>query len=112
MKDPKKIKLGLTPGTDTGKDPRQMTIQELNECGHFLTPLLAVIKAKCMDCCCGQRQEVLLCSAVSCPLWPYRTGKNTLREPANISDERRAQLSERMKQMHVDDSIPKAGRDY
>lgn len=30
------------------------------------------IKAKCIDCCCWQREEVALCTAEACPLWRYR----------------------------------------
>ena len=32
----------------------------------------AAVKAKCLDCCCWQRKEVRLCTAVTCPLWKYR----------------------------------------
>lgn len=39
-----------------------------------LTPVKA-IRAKCLDCCCGQRGEVRLCPVPSCPLYPYRLGK-------------------------------------
>ncbi len=39
-------------------------------------PLSKVIRAKCLDCSCGQVQEVAKCTAVRCPLWPYRMGKN------------------------------------
>ena len=38
------------------------------------TPLRA-IRAKCVDCCCGQLLEVRLCPSENCPLWPYRMGK-------------------------------------
>lgn len=40
-----------------------------------MTPLRA-IRAKCLDCCCGQAPEVKLCPAEDCPLWAYRLGKN------------------------------------
>lgn len=30
------------------------------------------IRAKCLDCCCGQPGEVRLCPAKQCPLWKYR----------------------------------------
>lgn len=33
------------------------------------------IKAKCLDCCCGERIEVKLCPCKDCPLWSYRLGK-------------------------------------
>ena len=32
------------------------------------------IRAKCLDCCCGQANEVKLCSCRNCPLWNYRLG--------------------------------------
>ncbi|MFQ7080654.1 hypothetical protein [Sellimonas intestinalis] len=38
-----------------------------------LTPMKA-IRAKCLDCCNGQRSEVRLCAAKRCPLYPYRHG--------------------------------------
>lgn len=33
------------------------------------------IKAKCLECCCGQYIEVKKCPCKSCPLWIYRLGK-------------------------------------
>ena len=38
------------------------------------TPIKA-IRAKCIDCCCGQRNEVRLCPSTDCPLHEYRMGK-------------------------------------
>lgn len=35
------------------------------------TPLQA-IRAFCLECVCGQREEVTLCTAPHCPLYPYR----------------------------------------
>lgn len=35
------------------------------------------IRAKCLDCCCGQSAEVRKCPATDCPLWVYRMGKET-----------------------------------
>lgn len=32
------------------------------------------IRAKCIDCCCGQKNEVKLCPITDCPLWIYRLG--------------------------------------
>lgn len=45
----------------------------------------AMVKAKCLDCCCYQRVEVQKCTATACPLWsirPYQKG-----EPENEGDE-------------------------
>ena len=33
------------------------------------------IRAKCLDCCCGQANEVRNCPVTTCPLWTYRLGK-------------------------------------
>ena len=38
------------------------------------TPLKA-IRAKCLDCACGNRAEVRRCELGKCPLHPYRFGK-------------------------------------
>jgi hypothetical protein len=33
------------------------------------------IRAKCLDCCCGQANEVRNCPMTTCPLWNFRLGK-------------------------------------
>ena len=38
-----------------------------------LTPIKA-IRAKCLDCCCGNSNEVKLCTCTGCALYPYREG--------------------------------------
>lgn len=40
----------------------------------MLTPIKA-IRARCLDCCGGQKAEVRLCPSQKCPLWPYRMGR-------------------------------------
>ena len=40
----------------------------------LLTPIKA-IRAKCVDCCCGNVAEVRRCPATHCTLYPYRMGK-------------------------------------
>ena len=40
-----------------------------------LTPIRA-IRAKCLDCVCGQINEVRLCADTKCSLHPYRMGHN------------------------------------
>ena len=39
----------------------------------ILRPLKAV-RAKCIDCCCGQMPEVRLCPSKTCALWLFRMG--------------------------------------
>ena len=36
----------------------------------------AAIKAKCLDCCCFDRDEVANCNVILCPLHPYRPFQN------------------------------------
>lgn len=40
-----------------------------------ISPLRA-IRAKCLDCSGGSRQEITLCPVKECPLHPFRSGKN------------------------------------
>ena len=44
-----------------------------------MTPMKA-IRAKCLDCCCGQAAEVRLCPISDCSLWRYRDGHNPARK--------------------------------
>ncbi len=46
-------------------------------------PLLKAIRAKCLDCCCGQAEEVRLCGLPNCSLYPYRFGRMPEEEPAS-----------------------------
>lgn len=34
--------------------------------------LKAAIKLKCIDCCCGDKKEVSLCTSYTCPLYRFR----------------------------------------
>lgn len=38
--------------------------------------ILKGIRAKCIDCCCGQVPEVTKCTAYTCELWSYRMAKD------------------------------------
>lgn len=61
-------------GTVIGQDPRSLTPPELRELGHRGKPLLQAMRRRCVDCCGGKADEVRRCTAVACPLWPYRMG--------------------------------------
>ena len=41
--------------------------------GELPSPLKA-IRAKCLDCCCGNSAEVGACPGTTCPIWPWRFG--------------------------------------
>jgi len=50
-----------------------------------MTPLKS-IRAKCIDCCCGQIYEVKRCVCVECPLYPFRMGHNPNRQKIRQND--------------------------
>lgn len=60
-----------------------------------MTPIQA-IKAKCLDCCCGQRNEVKVCPVTDCSLHPFRLGKNPNITHRTMSDEQRQAAAERL----------------
>ena len=37
--------------------------------------MASAVKAFCLECVCWDRQEVVLCTAKACPLYPYRPSK-------------------------------------
>lgn len=45
------------------------------------TPLTRTkaIRAKCLECCCGNSAEVRRCQIADCALWPWRMGSASLR---------------------------------
>ena len=63
---------------------------------HITSPLKA-IKAKCLDCCCDNKNEVKECPAQDCDLWPFRLGKNPFRKKRELTEEQRRAVSERFK---------------
>mgnify|MGYP003638904376 FL=1 len=67
---------------------------------HVKRPLLKVIRAKCIDCCCGDRTEVKHCPVTDCDLHPYRLGKNPFNAGREISQERRDAASVRIRAYH------------
>jgi hypothetical protein len=42
---------------------------------------LKAIRAHCLECVCGSREEVRQCTDESCWLFPFRLGKNPYRKP-------------------------------
>ena len=53
-----------------------------------MTPIKS-IRAKCLDCCCSQTQEVRLCPSQNCALWLYRMGKRPTAPGADHAEENR-----------------------
>ena len=70
-------------GWDIGRDPRQVSRDELIAAGHKPMSPLRALRARCIDCCAAQPSEVRLCTAVACPSWPFRMGANRWRKEAS-----------------------------
>lgn len=62
-------------GENIGLDPAFLSVETLKALGHPLAPLKA-IRAHCVQCGGGSYSEANKCTATSCPLWPYRMGRN------------------------------------
>jgi hypothetical protein len=71
-----------------GRDPRSIAASEFQQAGIDGAAILAVIRAKCLDCVVYQPEEVRKCVSVACPNWPYRMGSNPFRKQ-DMSDEDR-----------------------
>lgn len=67
--------------------------------------ILKTIVAKCIDCCCGVKAEVKMCTAVKCPLYNFRLGKADIIENTVVKKRTRAPMSEAQK------AAMKAGRE-
>ena len=79
----RKIGLELRDGQEVGRDPHQMTAGALVALGHNPISPLKALRLRCIDCSAGSSLEVRLCTAVSCPSWPFRLGRNPWRPPAS-----------------------------
>ena len=56
---------------------------------------LKAIRAKCLDCTCGQASEVKNCQIKKCPIWEYRMGKSG--RTRTMTEEQKQAAAERMK---------------
>lgn len=53
------------------------------------TSAVKAIRQKCLDCSNGSANEVKLCPIESCPLYPFRFGKNPYRQPRALTEEQK-----------------------
>ena len=79
MKD--HLELDPVEGELVGKNPQHLSVSELEAMGVVQSPILSVVRQKCLDCCVGKPAEVRRCVFVECPLWAYRMGTNPFRAP-------------------------------
>ena len=68
-------------GWDVGRDPRQMSREELIAAGHKPMSPLKALRLRCIDCYAGESSEVRRCTHLDCPAWPYRMGTNPWQAP-------------------------------
>jgi len=97
-----KIGLEKRDGYDVGRDPREMSQDELRQMGHKPMSPLKALRLRCLDCCTFSPNEVRLCVAVDCPNWPFRLGKSPWRQP--LSAEARAERAEQMRRNRISGS--------
>ena len=81
------IGLELRDGFDGGRDPRSMSRDDLEQLGHARVSPLRALRLKCLGVGKTFAPTAQLCTAVGCPSWPFRMGKNPW--PGPISDARR-----------------------
>lgn len=63
----------------------------------IVTNPVKVIRLKCLDCCCGNSNEVKECTVTRCPLHPFRFGKNPYRVKKELSAEEKEKFLEQMR---------------
>jgi hypothetical protein len=68
-------------GSTEGRDPKSVSREALHAAGHQKQPKLDLIRAKCIDCCAGDKSEIVKCTAIGCALWPYRMGEDPFALP-------------------------------
>jgi len=86
----------LVDGTTGGRDPRQMSTDDLQACGLERQSRGDAIRAKCLDCCGHSPAEVRRCAISDCSLWPFRMGTDPWREVRAMTDEQRQAAAERL----------------
>lgn len=59
--------------------------------------VLNAVRAKCLDCCMGQANEVKLCTIADCSLYPFRFGKDPYVTKRVLTEEQLEQARQRMK---------------
>ena len=69
--------------------------------GEEITSAQKAIRAKCLDCCAYQKEEVKLCTCCTCPLWPFRMGKNPYKKKKEFTEEQLAERRSRMQKLHA-----------
>jgi hypothetical protein len=79
-----------------GRDPRTMSLAELEALGRPRVSRGDAIRANCIDCAGGNTAEVRRCAMLTCPLWPFRMGTDPYREPRLMTEMQREAAAVRL----------------
>ncbi len=88
-----------------GKVPADVPSEILARVFRAQNPVKA-IRARCIDCCCGDASEVRKCVAVDCPSWPFRMGSNPFRKKLALTDAERRQRIANLRGARKAGSVP------
>ena len=80
------------------KDLQELSAAVLN--GEVNT-MKKAIEAKCLDCSNYQSSEVRECHVSTCPLHPFRFGKNPYKKQRHYTDEQLAEMRNRMSEIRA-----------
>ncbi len=105
MSQHRHIGLERQDGEDVGRDPRTMSVDELEQLGHARVSPLRALRLKCLDCCNGSAQEVRLCTALDCPNWPFRMGRNPWAGPVSEARREHGRRLGRRRAAHLGDAF-------
>ena len=97
----------IDDGELVGRVPTDVPLELLSLKFSAQNPLKA-LRARCLDCCCGDASEVRRCAATDCPSWPFRMGKNPFRKKTVLSNEERQRRAALL--FRVPPTSPKDGR--
>lgn len=65
---------------------------------EYKTNPVKAIREKCIDCCGGSTLEVKECTAESCPIYPFRFGKNPFRQKRELTEEQKKAVGDRLRE--------------
>lgn len=70
----------------------------------YETNPVKAIRKKCLDCSCGSNNEVKECLVTTCPIYPFRLGKNPFRQKREMTEEQRKAIGDRLRESRKIDS--------
>jgi hypothetical protein len=89
-------------GELVGRRPSDVPSEVLSLNFSAQNPMKA-IRAKCLDCCCGNAAEVRKCVATDCALWPFRLASNPFRKRSVLSEDEKQRRTAQLKRLDSGD---------